>query len=407
MAAARALGLALHPGGRSVCWEPVIYLDNNATTPLDPEVIEAMLPFLREHFANPSSGYDAARPVRKAIAAARERVATLLDCAPEEIVFTSGGTEADNAAIFSATQLYPDRKHIVTCATEHDAVINYCAWLEKHHGYEITRLGVSAEGVVRLEELEAAVRPGRTALVSIMWGNNETGVLAPVAEAAAVAEDAGVLFHTDAVQAGGKIPVSLRASRVHYLALSGHKFHAPKGVGILYVNHRVAFQPWMLGGGQENRRRAGTENVAGIVALGAAAEQARLHMARHAGGPDPIGTLRDDFEAELACRLPGVHFHGAGALRTPNTSSLRIDGVEAAAMMVLLDRAGVCVSAGSACHTGSHSISHVLAAMGLSREQAAQTIRVSLSRFTSRSEIDAALGHFVKAAEKVRSLAPS
>ncbi len=380
----------------------MIYLDNNATTPLDPVAVEAMLPFLREHFANPSSGYDAARPVRKALSTARERVATLLDCTPEEILFTSGGTEADNAAIFSATQLYPDRKHLITCATEHDAVLQYCTWLEKHQGYEITRLPVSPGGGVSLDELSAALRPGRTALVSLMWGNNETGVLAPIAEAAALTEKAGVLFHTDAVQAGAKIPLSLRDSHVHYLALSGHKFHAPKGVGILYVNHRVAFQPWMLGGGQENRRRAGTENVAGIVALGTAAEQARLHMTAHS--TDPIGPLRDHMESELAARLSGVIFHGKESPRTPNTSSLRIEGCEAAAMMILLDRAGVCVSAGSACHTGSHSISHVLAAMGLSREQASQTLRISLSRFTTKEEVEAAILHLVHAAEKVRSL---
>ena len=382
----------------------MIYLDNNATTPLDPVVVEAMLPFLREHFANPSSGYDAARPVRKAVGTAREQVAALLDCTPEEIIFTSGGTEADNAAIFSATQLYPDRKHLITCATEHDAVLQYCAWLEKHHGYEITRLPVSAGGVVNLNELASALRPGRTALVSLMWGNNETGVLAPIEEAAALTEKAGVLFHTDAVQAGAKIPLSLREGHIHYLALSGHKFHAPKGIGILYVNHRVAFQPWMLGGGQENQRRAGTENVAGIVALGTAAEQARLHMAAHA--TDPIGPLRDHFETTLASRLAGLTFHGKDSPRTPNTSSLRIEGCEAAAMMVLLDRAGVCVSAGSACHTGSHSISHVLAAMGLTREQGSQTLRISLSRFTAPADLEAAITHLIHAAEKVRSLLP-
>jgi cysteine desulfurase len=397
------IGIA-RPGVAGLLYTGMIYLDNNATTPLDPAVLEAMLPFLQGHFANPSSGYGASQPVRKALTRAREQVASLLDCSPEEIVFTSGGTEADNAAIFSATQLYPDRRHIITCATEHDAVLNYCAFLEKHRGYEITRLGVSAEGLPRLEELEAALRPGRTAIVSLMWGNNETGVLGPVAEAAALTEKAGVLFHTDAVQAGGKIPVRLRGGNVHYLALSGHKFHAPKGVGVLYVNHRVAFQPWMLGGGQENSRRAGTENVASIVALGAAAELARLHMK---SGDDGIGALRDHFEQQLESRVPGVHFNGHRTLRTPNTSSLRIDGVESAAMMVLLDRAGICVSAGSACHTGSHHVSHVLAAMGLTREQAAQTLRVSLSRFTTRAEIDEAAGQFVKAAEKVRSLLPA
>lgn len=379
----------------------MIYLDNNATTALDPAVVESMLPFLKEHYANPSSGYQAAKPARRALDKAREQVAGLLGCLPEEIIFTSGGTEADNTAIFSAAQLYPDRRHIVTCAAEHDAVLNYCAWLEKYHGYEITRVGVNADGVVRLDELQAALRPGRTALVSLMWGNNETGVLAPVLEAAALAEQAGVLFHTDAVQAGAKIPVRLEGGNIHYLALSGHKFHAPKGVGVLYVNRRVAFQPSMLGGGQENRRRAGTENVASIVALGEAAELARKHMEIR---PGDVQSLRDHFESELLRRLPGVHFHGQTAPRTPNTSSLRINGAEAAAMLVLLDRAGICVSAGSACHTGSSHMSHVLAAMGLSRTQAAQTIRVSLSRFTTRAEIDTVLTQFVTAAEKVRSL---
>lgn len=380
----------------------MIYLDNNATTPLDPLVVEAMLPFLREHFANPSSGYDAAKPVRRALTTAREQAAALLGVTPEEIVFTSGGTEADNAAIHSAVQAFPERKHIITCATEHDAVLSYCTWLERTQGFEITWLGVSAEGAINLDELSTALRPGRTALVSLMWANNETGVVSPAPEAAALAEQAGALFHTDAVAAGGKFPLRLSDSRIHYLSLSGHKFHAPKGVGLLYVNRRVAFQPWLLGGGQENRRRASTENVAGIVALGAAAALAQHHLA---GGADDTAALRDHFESELARRIAGVSFNGQGTPRVANTSSLRLAGCEAAAMMVLLDRAGICVSAGSACHTGSHSISHVLAAMHLTREQAAQTIRVSLSRFTTRAEVDEALEHFVKAAEKVRSLA--
>ena len=382
----------------------MIYLDNNATTQPDPAAVEAMLPFLRGHFANPSSGYDAAKPVRRALQTAREQTAALLGATPDEIIFTSGGTEADNAAIFSAARLYPDKKHIVTCATEHDAVLNACAWLEKHQGYEITRLPVAADGTFCMEAYRAALRPGRTALVSLMWANNETGVVAPVAAAAAFAEQAGVLFHTDAVAAGGKIPMNLENGPIHYLSLSGHKFHAPKGVGVLYVNRRVAFQPWMLGGGQENKRRASTENVAGIVALGAAAELALRHLQSPG---DATGVLRDWFEEQLETRLSGVVINGRGAPRVPNTSSVRITGCEAAAMMVLLDRAGICVSAGSACHTGSHSISHVLAGMGLSREQAAQTLRVSLSRFTTREEIAKALDHFVSAAEKVRSLMPA
>lgn len=380
----------------------MIYLDNNATTALDPAAVDAMLPFLREHFANPSSGYTAARPVRQAVDRARSQVAALFDAQPGEIIFTAGGTESDNAAIHSATQLFPERRHLITCATEHDAVLNPLAALEKHRGYEVTRIPVDAHGRLSLDALRDALRPGRTALVSLMWGNNETGVLHPIAEAAALTEAAGALFHTDAVAAAGKLPLTLRDTPIHYLSLSGHKLHAPKGIGVLWVNRRVAFQPWMLGGGQENRRRAGTENVPSIVALGEAAAQARHHLTQP--GPDPISRLRDHFEAELTSRLPGVHLHGSAGPRVPNTSSLRIDGAEAAAMMVLLDRAGICVSAGSACHTGSHAISHVLAAMGHTRPQASTTLRVSLSRFTTPADIDTALSHFIHAAEKVRSL---
>jgi cysteine desulfurase len=380
----------------------MIYLDNNATTPVEPAAVEAMLPFLREHFANASSGYRGAKPVRRALQLAREQTAALLGCEEGEIIFTGGGSESDNAAIHSAVQLLPGRRHIVTCTAEHDAVLRPCAALEKQ-GFEITRLGTRADGTLDMEALAAAIRPGQTALVTLMWANNETGVTAPVAQAAALAEKAGAFFHTDAVAAGGKVPLSLADGHIHYLSLSGHKFHAPKGVGVLYVNRRVAFQPWLLGGGQEHGRRAGTENVAGIVALGTAAEAARLHLE---SGSDETGALRDHFESELQRRLPGVHINGTGAPRVPNTSSLRIEGTEAAAMMILLDREDICVSAGSACHTGSNHISHVLAAMGCTREQAVQTLRVSLSRFTTRTEVDTALGAFVNAAEKVRSLLP-
>ena len=383
----------------------MIYLDNNATTPLDPVVREAMLPFLGEHFANPSSGYAAARPVRKAVAAAREESAALLGCEPDEIVFTSGGTEADNAAILSARRLYPDKRHFVTCAAEHDAVLRALRRLEESEGCEVTRLGTRRDGTVDLDELAAALRPGRTAMVALMWANNETGVVQPVPEAAALAESAGALFHCDGVQAAAKVPMALAGGCVHTLALSGHKFHAPKGVGLLYVNRRVAFAPMLLGGGQECDRRAGTENVAGIVALGAAAAQGRKHLAAvAAAGSDPVGALRDRFEAALTTLVPGVTIHGAAAPRTPNTTSLRIEGVEAAAMMVLLDQKSVCVSAGSACHTGSHHMSPVLAAMGLTPDEARCTLRVSLSRFTTAAEIDAAVGHFAAAVERVRGV---
>ncbi len=380
----------------------MIYLDNNATTPVDPAAVEAMLPFLREHFANASSGYAAAKPVRRAFDLARGQTAALLGCGEEEVIFTGGGSESDNAAIHSALHLLPNRRHIVTCSSEHDAVLRPCATLKKQ-GCEITRLAPRLDGSLDMESLAAAIRPGQTALVTLMWANNETGVTFPVQQAAALAENAGAFFHTDAVAAGGKVPIKLAGGAIHYLSLSGHKFHAPKGVGVLYVNKRVAFQPWLLGGGQENNRRAGTENIAGIVAVGAAAEAARGHLE---GGHDKTAALRDFFESELQRRLYGVHINTGSAPRVPNTSSLRIEGTEAAAMMILLDRDGICVSAGSACHTGSNHISHVLAAMGLGRTEAVQSLRVSLSRFTTKAEIETALVSFVRAAEKVRSLLP-
>jgi cysteine desulfurase len=382
----------------------MIYLDNNATTPLDAEVREAMLPFLDGHFANPSSGYGLARPVRRAVAVAREQVAELLDCDPEEIVFTSGGTESDNAAILSARRLFPERDHFVTCAAEHDAVTRCLRELEERDGCRVTRLGTRRDGTIDLGELQSVLVPGRTALVCLMQANNETGVVQPVAEAAAMAESCGALFHTDAVQAAGKVPIRLRGGHVHTLALSGHKFHAPKGVGVLYVNRRIAFAPMLTGGGQEGGRRAGTENVAGIVAIGMAAACGRRHLEQVAAGHDPVAALRDEFEREVGARLAGVTVNGAGAERTPNTSSLRVAGVEAAAMMVLLDQRGVCVSAGSACHTGTHAISPVLAAMGLGAPEARETLRVSLSRLTTAAEIREAVDAFVWAAGRVREV---
>ncbi len=381
----------------------MIYLDNNATTQIDPVACAAMEPFLREHFWNASSSYTAARPVRQALDKARSQCAALLGCEEREIIFTSGGTEANNTAIHSALALHPERRHIITCATEHDAVLNYCKHMEHSAGYTLTMLPVDAHGIPSLAELAAAIIPGQTALISLMWANNETGVISPIHAAATLASEHGILFHTDAVQAGGKLPMALNVSPVHYLALSGHKFHAPKGVGLLYVNKRVSFLPWMLGGGQEGQRRAGTENVASIVALGQAAESAHAHISAQPAGEDPIAALRDYFETALHERVTGIHFHGASSPRTPNTTNFHIEGTEAAAMMIVLDKLGVYVSAGSACHTGSQSMSPVLSAMGLTPEQGRQTLRVSLSRFTTRPEIDTAIEQFVLATAKVRA----
>ncbi len=382
----------------------MIYFDNNATTAIEPTAVDAMQPFLREHYANPSSGTTFARHTRQAVARAREQVAALLGCEPGEVIFTSGGTEADNAAIFSATQIHPDRKHLVTAATEHDAVLNHCAWLEANHGYEVTRVAVNRDGVPDLAELAAAIRPGQTALVSVMAANNETGVCAPVAQAAALAEENGVLFHTDAVQMAGKVPLRLASTAIHYLAISGHKFHAPKGIGALFVSKRVRFQPMLLGGGQESHRRAGTENVPHVVALGQAAACALRHLEMHEAGEDPVRTLRDAFETGLRALLPGVEINGAGAPRTPNTTSVRIPGAPAEGMLILLDQQGICCSAGSACNTGALHPSHVLAAMGRSPEEARECLRFSFSRFNTDGEIQAALPVIAAAADKMRRL---
>lgn len=357
-----------------------------------------MLPFLRENWANPSSGYRFARRARQAVQTAREQVAALLGVTPEEIVFTSGGTESSNAALRSALALYPDRRHLVTCATEHDATLRPCEEFAAL-GYEVTVLPVDAEGRIDLEAYQAALRPDQTACVSLMWANNETGLVHPIAEAAAMAHERGILFHTDAVQAAGKVPIDLAATRVHYASLSGHKLHAPKGVGVLYVDRGARFHPSQLGGGQEGGRRSGTLNVPGIVGLGAAAEAARQHLAADQGA---LAARRDRFESELSRRVDGVHVHSARAPRLPNTSNFRIDGVDAQGAIILLDTRGLCVSSGSACATGSIKPSHVLTAMGLASRPARETLRLSLARTTTDQEIEAAIAALEAAAGKLR-----
>ncbi|MGK0188021.1 MAG: cysteine desulfurase [Verrucomicrobiales bacterium] len=379
----------------------MIYLDNNATTPVDPEAVEAMLPFLRESFGNPSSGYSIGREAKKAVKTAREQVAALIGADADEIIFSSCGTEADNTAIESAIRAYPDRKHLVIAATEHDAVINYCAELKQSRGYEVTLLGVDAGGLIDLDQLDAAIRPGATALVSLMWGNNETGVLQDIAEAAALAENKGVLFHTDAVQATGKVPIEVSQIPVHYLAISGHKLHAPKGVGVLYVKKNVRFQPLLIGGGQEGKRRAGTENVPYLVGLGVAADRARQHLD---AAEDHVRQLRDRFEVEIRRRIEGVHINGDPVRRTPNTANIRIEGVDAAGAIILLDQKGICCSAGSACTTGALHPSHVLTAMGIPAHHARECLRISFSRFNTAAELDTALDAIESIVVKLRSL---
>jgi cysteine desulfurase len=377
--------------------DEIIYLDNNATTPLDPAVVEEMLPFLTRYYGNPSSGYAFAGRARKAVDLARERLAALLGCAPSELAFTSGGTESNNAVIYSALQFEPHGKHVVASAVEHSAVLRPCQDLEKHGGC-VTFLGVDRHGNVDLAELEAAIRPD-TALVSMMWANNETGVLFPVPKIAEICRRKGAFFHTDAVQAVGKIPIRLRETAINFLSLSAHKFHGPKGVGALYVNGRTRFSSLIAGGSQENGRRGGTENVAGIVGLGKAAELAFKYLteARNAR------VARDRFEKAILESVGGASVNGAGALRIANTSSLLFKGIEASAVLLLLDRHGICCSAGSACRTGSHEASHVLRAMNPNGDGARRSVRFSFSRFNTEAEIDRAIEIVPKVIEKLRA----
>lgn len=372
----------------------MIYLDAAATTPTDPAVIEAMLPFLSDHFANPGAGYSAARVVRKAVQAAREQVVEMLGAKAGEIVFTSGGTESINTALSSVRSLWPEKPRLIITGTEHPATTAASArWAET--GGEVCCVPVDASGLIDLDALRDLVRGGSTALVSIMWANNETGVVAPMREIVEIAHAAGALVHTDAVQAVGKLGIDLSDVAVDYLSLSGHKFHGPKGVGGLFVSSRVRFRPLLVGGGQEQNRRSGTENVPGIVGLGCAAS-----LADH-----PLSSeLRDVFELKITNGWPDVVIHGLKAPRLPNVSSLCFPGVDAAGMLILLDKENVACSAGSACHTASMHPSPVLEAMGFSSAHATSTLRFSFNRFNTLDEVTRAAEITLAAARKLRLL---
>jgi cysteine desulfurase len=377
----------------------MIYFDNNATTQLDPLVLNVMLPFLQDQYGNPSSVYSFGRAAAQAVATAREQVAGLLRCDPSAIIFTSCGTESDNSAIQSALLIDPDRKHLVTSKVEHSAIIKQAEALARR-GYEVTWLDVDSSGIINLNDLEKAIRKD-TAIVSLMWANNETGVLFPIEEAAEICRSKGTLFHTDAVQAAGKIDIDLGRVPINFLSLSGHKLHAPKGVAALYVNRRTRFSPYIIGGGQENKKRGGTENTASIVALGYAAE---LALAALTEENVRVKALRDRFEQGLLETVSSVKVNGDRTHRLPNTSNLAIEGVDSEGMLMLLDQRGICCSAGSACTAGSLEPSHVLRAMGFSNEHARGSLRFSFSRFNSEVEVEEALRIIPNLVEKLRSM---
>lgn len=374
----------------------MIYLDSNATTQPAPEVVEAMLPFLREYWVNPSSAYQGARVVRKAVETARETVAQWLGAEADEVVFTSCGTESINAAHDSVRALWPERRRLIVGATEHAAVLESgVRWARQ--GGEVVVLPVDRNGVVDLGVLKELLREP-TALVSVMWANNETGVIAPMREIVDLAHAAGALVHTDAVQAVGKMEVNVQAVPVDFLSLSGHKVHAAKGVGALFVSRRARFQPLLVGGGQEHGQRSGTENVAGIVGLGVAAQ-----LMRELGGA-AVCELRDRFEVIVRDRLPDTVVNGEAVARLGSTSSMTFPGVEAAGMLILLDKAGVACAAGSACHAAALHPSPVLEAMGLDAAHAGSTLRFSFSRYSTMDEVALAANAVVKGVEKMRAL---
>lgn len=378
-----------------------IYFDNNATTRVDPEVFEEIKPYFCQLYGNPSSMHTFGGQVGKKIREARERTASLIGCEPDEIIFTSCGTEGDNTAIRSTLEAMPEKRHIITTKVEHPAVLNLANHLVKK-GYHLTLLGVDSEGRLDLDELKAAIRDD-TALVSIMYANNETGNIFPLDEIAQIVKERGVQLHTDAVQAVGKISIDLKKLPVDSLVLSGHKLHAPKGVGALFVRKGSPFRPFMIGGHQERGRRGGTENVASIIALGKACELAQKHMSSE---NVQVRELRDALEKGLLQSVPDSRLNGCPSSRLPNTANISFKFVEGEAILLLLDQVGICASSGSACTSGSLEPSHVLRAMGVPFTYAHGSIRFSLSRFNTWDEIDLTLREVPKIIQRLRSISP-
>ena len=378
------------------------YTDNNATTRVSDEVIESMLPFFSEKYGNPASMYYFALESKHPIDDARKQVAEFLNAeSPDEIVFTSCGTESNNLAIFGSLAAISDRKHIITTAVEHPAVLNLYKKLEKE-GYFIKILPVDNKGLINLDDLRAALSD-QTALVSIMWANNETGVIMPIEEACSISHEKGALFHTDAVQAAGKIPVDVQKTKVDLLSISGHKIHAPKGVGALYIKSGTRIKPLLIGGHHENGKRAGTLNVPGIVGLGKACELASEFLNDE---NTRVKSLRDKLESEILRIIPKTHINGDLENRTPNTTNITFEFIEGEAMLLSMSEFGICASSGSACTSGSLEPSHVLLAMGVPMSLAHSAVRFSLGRYNTEKDIDYIIEKLPGIIERLRKMSP-
>ena len=378
-----------------------VYVDNNATTRVAPEVLEVMLPFFSDYYGNPSSMHFFGGQVQKKVDEAREKVAEFLGAEPSEIVFTSCGTESDNAAILGTLDSYPEKRHIITTRVEHPAVGNVSTYLGRK-GYRITELSVDREGRLDLDELRESLTDG-TAVVTVMYANNETGVIFPIEEMGEIVKARGIPFHTDAVQAAGKIPLSMKKSKLDMLSISGHKLHAPKGIGILYIRKGTKFSPFLIGGHQEKGRRGGTENVPYIIGLGKACELAQKHLNEE---NTKIRALRDYLEAKLLEKIPNTLVNGDRKNRLPNTTSLSFEYVEGESILLLLSDLGICASSGSACTSGSLEPSHVLRAMGVPFTAAHGSIRFSLSIYNTKEEMDYIIEHLPPIIQRLRDISP-
>ena len=380
----------------------IIYLDNNATTKVAPEVVDTMLPYLADYYGNPSSMHSFGGDVGEKIKAARQHVATLIGASADEIVFTSCGTESNSTAIRAAIESNPDKKHIVTSRVEHPAIKNLYETLSKK-GYRVTFVPVDNDGRLDLDYLYDSLSDD-TAIVSLMWANNETGVIFPVEMISQEIKDRGIVFHTDAVQAAGKIKIDVEATGIDMLSLSGHKFHAPKGIGVLYIRKGTKFAPFMIGGHQEKGRRGGTENVSSIIAIGKAAELAKEHLREN--GYERVGELRDKLETALLAQVGNSMVNGDRQDRLLNTTSIAFEYVEGEAILLMMNEYGICASSGSACTSGSLEPSHVLRAMGVPFTAAHGSIRFSLSRYTTEDEINVVIDKMPPIIERLRELSP-